>query len=300
MRNELYYNYGNFLTSAGHLLLLLFALRIGTSAAWTVCLALIGTASLFAWSANFRRSRVVADTPTSHVASAPQGYVELFGKARAQPGQSLSAPLSLRPCVWFRYLLEEKRGKNWQRVGAGMSSDTFLLDDGTGQAIIDPDCAEILTTDRRCWYRSGQRCTEWLLPPGGDLYALGEFATEGGQASALDATRDLNELLSQWKADNPKLLARFDLNGDAQVDLKEWQLARRAAQREIAKQHQEIRSQPGVHVMRKPRDGRLFLLSNLDPQRMARRYGLWTWLQLAFALGAAAGLVFVLTRAAVA
>ena len=134
MRNELYYNYGNFLTSAGHLLLLLFALRIGTSAAWTVCLALIGTASLFAWSANFRRSRVVADTPTSHVASAPQGYVELFGKARAQPGQSLSAPLSLRPCVWFRYLLEEKRGKNWQRVGAGMSSDTFLLDDEIGRA----------------------------------------------------------------------------------------------------------------------------------------------------------------------
>jgi hypothetical protein len=29
-------------------------------------------------------------------------------------------------------------------------------------------------------------------------------------------------------------------------------------------------------MMRKPRDGRLFLLADLDPNRLALRYGLWT------------------------
>jgi hypothetical protein len=93
---------------------------------------LIGGISIFAWSANFRRSRAVADTPTSRVASAPQGYVELFGRAKPHPGMSMTSPVSMRPCVWFRYRIEEQSGNKWKEVGSGMSTDTFLLDDGTG------------------------------------------------------------------------------------------------------------------------------------------------------------------------
>jgi hypothetical protein len=47
--------------------------------------------------------------------------------------------------------------------------------------------------------------------------------------------------------------------------------------------------------MRKPRDGRLFLLSDLDPNRLARRYGVWTWIQLAIGVGAGGGLLLLLT-----
>src|ERR1700693_2561627 len=140
MLNELHYKYGNFLTSGVHLFLLLVAARIRTHGSWAFCLALIAVLSLFAWNANFRRSRAVADTPTSRVASAPQGYVELFGKARLHPGRSTTSAVSRRPCVWFRYVIEEKQGNNWHRVDSGMSCDTFLLDDGTGQVVIDPDC----------------------------------------------------------------------------------------------------------------------------------------------------------------
>jgi len=85
-----------------------------------------------------------------------------------------------------------------------------------------------------------------------------------------------------------------------QIDLKEWDLARRAAAREVKKTHQAIRSQPGVHIMRKPRDGRLFLLSDLDPYKLARRYGFWTAIQLLIAIGAGAGLLLLLTRFVVA
>ena len=110
----------------------------------------------------------------------------------------------------------------------------------------------------------------------------------------LDTTRDLSALLSEWKASKAGLLKRFDLDHNGDIDLKEWQLARQAARREVAKQHQDIRSQAGVNIVRKPRDGRLFLLSNLDPDKLGRRYGFWTALQLVIALSAAAGLLFVL------
>jgi hypothetical protein len=294
--NELHYQYGNFLTSGAHLLVLFVGARIGTPGSWAFSLVVIAAISLFAWSANFRRSRAVADTPTSKVASAPQGYVELFGRAKVHSGTTTTSPVSHRRCVWYRYSIEEQRGNKWHPVDSGMSSDTFLLDDGTGQVVIDPDCAEILSRDRRRWRDGNLRYTEWLLTPGGELYALGELRTEGGSASALDTTRDLNALLSEWKANKPELLKRFDLDGNGQIDLKEWDLARRAALREVQKSHLQTRAEPGVNILRKPRDGRLFLLADLDPNRLARRYGLWTWIQLAIAIAAGAGLVVLMTR----
>jgi hypothetical protein len=293
--NEFHYRYGNFLTSGTHLFVLLVGARIGTPGSWAFSCVVIAAVSLFAWNANFRRSRAVADTPTSKVASAPQGYVELFGKARYS-GAATTSPVSRRPCVWYRYSVEEQRGNKWHHVDSGMSSDTFLLDDGTGSVVIDPDCAEILSRDRKRWRNGNMRYTEWLLTPGGDLYALGELRTEGGSASALDTTSDLNALLAEWKADKPALLKRFDLDGNGQIDLKEWDLARRAALRQVQKSHLQIRAEPGVNIVRKPRDGRLFLLADLDPNHLARRYGLWTWIQLAIAIAAGAGLVVLMTR----
>jgi len=296
MLSEFQYQYGNFLTSGTHLVLLLLGAHVGTPGAWACSLALIGALSLFAWGANFRRSRVISDTPTSRVASAPQGYVELYGKAKLHPGYNTISPASRRPCVWFRYLVEQKIGDKWERVEGGMSSDTFLLDDGSGQVVIDPDHAEIITRDRRSWREGTLRYKEWLLTPGNNLYALGELKTEGGGATQTDTTGDLNALLAQWKSNRPALLKRFDLDGNGQIDLKEWDLARRAALREVRKAQQEVLSQPGVSIMRKPRDGRLFLLSDLAPQQMARRYGFWTLIQLAIALSAGSGLVVLAAR----
>jgi len=296
MLNEIHYQYGNFLTSGTHLVVLLLAARVGTPGAWAWSLALIGALSLFAWSANFRRSRAISDTPISRVASAPQGYVELYGKAKLHPGYNTISPASKRPCVWFRYLAEQKIGDKWERVDGGMSSDTFLLDDSSGQVVIDPDGAEIITRDRRSWREGTMRYKEWLLTPGDNLYALGELRTEGGGGTQVDTTGDLNALLAQWKSNKPALLKRFDVDGSGEIDLKEWELARSAALREVRKAQQEVLSQPGMNIMREPRDGRIFLLADLSPQQMARRYGLWTMVQLAIALGAGTGLVILLAR----
>jgi hypothetical protein len=262
-------------------------------------LALIACLSLLLWILNYRRARAMGDTPTSRVASAPQGYVELAGLARPFPGDRMLSPVSGMHCVWYHYIIQEKHGDNWKKVKEEASDDSFLIEDRTGEALIDPDFAEVHTTRKRTWTTDPRtRYTEWLLVPGEPLYVIGEFATVGGQNSQLDPVADMNALLAQWKADKARLKERFDLDGNGEIDVREWELARKAARREVQRQHREIRSQPGVHTVRKPRDGRHFLISNLDPDRLARRYGVWTAIQLTVAVLAGAGMLLVLSGVA--
>jgi hypothetical protein len=298
MFRHFHHSYTQQITSAGHLVLLFVGMKIGTPGGWLLVASAIGGISFVLWILNFRRARAVADTPTSRVASAPQGYVELHGAARQHPGQPVLAPLTSTPCVWFRYLVEEKRGKHWHVVQRGLSEHTFVLDDGSAQAVVDPDGAEVMTDHRRHWAEGNQRYTEWLLVPGDSLYAIGEFTTVGGSATQFDAAADLKAMLAEWKQDRPALRRRFDLDGSGEIDPKEWELAMRAARREVARRHQEIRAQPGVNVMRVPRDGRLFLLSNYDPERLERRYGWWTRAQLVIAIGAGAAAFWLMVRMA--
>jgi len=116
----------------------------------------------------------------------------------------------------------------------------------------------------------------------------------GGANSELDFKGDLNALLTEWKRDKASLLERFDLDKNGQIDPKEWELAVLAAKREVAKQHIEIRLKDGVHLLRKPRDDRLFLLSNLPEERLARKYVLWGGFHLLTCLAAAGGAAYLL------
>lgn len=52
-------------------------------------------------------------------------------------------------------------------------------------------------------------------------------------------------------------------------------MARPTTRREAQKRIVEARSTPDTHYMVQPHDGRLFLISNLPPARLARRYGFW-------------------------
>jgi hypothetical protein len=287
-------SFGEHITSAGHLALLSMAFATGTRTGWLVALGLITLISFAFWVLNFRRTRVVADTPTSRIASAPQGYVELYGTGLPFGNQALRAPLTGRDCLWYRYLIEEKRGREWATIDRGLSSDSFVLDDGSGVAVIDPERAEVFTSQCRRWMDGERRYQEWLLLPREGIYVLGDFATVGGPNAQLDEQADVSALLAEWKADQPALHQRFDLNHDGQIDLKEWELVRSAARREIAKRHQELRSQPGVHVVRKPSDSRRpFLLADAHPDRMAKRYAFWTRLQLAIAVLAGSTAVYL-------
>lgn len=288
--------YANVALTGGNLVFLVIALKIPTPVGYLSSAGLIGVTSLLAWYLNLRRYRAVADTPTARVASAPQGYIEVVGQGRHPPGEQLKSHLTGLPCLWYRYRIEHKDSNNkWQHHESGESEDTFGLDDGTGMILVDPDRAEIITANKQTWIKGDYRYTEWSLIEGNLLYVLGDHVTLGGAAEQLDFRNDVSELLSEWKRNRPTLLKRFDLNDNGEIDLEEWELARRAAHREIEKNHHELRLRDGVHLIRKTA-GKMFLIADRTPDKLASRYRIWAWVHLGLLFGACAALGWTLAR----
>ena len=192
-------HYVNLLTSGGHLVLLFAGWQIDSKEAWPILLGLISLISFFAWIGNQRRSRLILDTPTSRIASAAQGYVELTGRARQAHDIPLLSKLTLLPCVWYRYIIEQERSDNkgYDIVEQGTSDDTILIDDGSGQCFVDPDYAEVITSHKQVWKKGDYRYTEYLLSPLDTLYAIGEFTTLGGANSQLSISRTTSTPCSQ-------------------------------------------------------------------------------------------------------
>jgi hypothetical protein len=294
MLTSLRRSYTQLITSGGQLLLLFAGFHFEDRIAWLWCLGGMAVISLFTWYGALHRLRTINGTPTSRIASAAQGYVELLGNS-----QPLGAPIlgkySLQPCLWYRYQVERKNHKNqWRTEATGESDAPFLIDDGSGQCVIDPKGAEIITQHKDTWQAGGYRYTEWLLIPMDELYALGEFKTAGGSTSTLTHQELMNQVLTEWKKDNADLLRRFDLNNSGELDMQEWMLARQAAKREAHKRLTEVRAEADTHFLLQPHDGRLFLISNMPPQQLARRYALWTWLHLVILFGALGGVAWLL------
>ena len=160
-----------------------------------VLAALAGCAALFVAHRAWRRARLVEDTPTSLARSAAQGFVRLEGTAQPMPGEPVIAPLSRRPCIWWRYRIEERRdsgkrgrpgsGKHWQSLETDTSSAHFELVDATGAVLVDPDGAELHGTERDSWY--GDTPRPQAGPPAmagfrgfGDRYRYTEERVEAG------------------------------------------------------------------------------------------------------------------------
>ena len=274
--------------------LLLFFSQIDERRTFILVLPAIAAVAFVAWMLSLKRLLAIGGTPTSRIASAAQGYVELVGRALPHPGGALCSRYTLLPCVWYQFSVEQRQedGK-WQRIESGRSDESFLLDDGTGLCLIDPDNAEVLPRNTEVATKEQDyRYTESLILPGEQVYAIGEFSTIGGENTDLNLNQDVSELLCTWKGNKPALLASFDFDKDGQISEKEWMLARSQARREVRKTHNEIRTQPGTHMLHQPRDGRLFLISNVDAEKLKRRYTLWAWLHLVVLIGAIAGTAF--------
>jgi E3 Ubiquitin ligase len=262
-----------------------------------------------------QRTRLMENMPTSRLRSAAQGYVELEGIARLMQGPPIIAPLTKTRCCWWRFKIEEERGsgknRRWVTVESGTSDDCFELDDATGKCIVNPDGATVIPTQHRRWYGSSRspdvapaigsgwlrsmfskyRYTEELINQDHPLYALGSFRTQTGNPDAFDEQLDLKELLGKWKHDK-KMMALFDTNKDGTVDAREWDAARRMAQRKVRDEHvQRAVDTPDMHLLAKPRDGRPFILSGVPQASLIRRYRLSSGALLSLAIIAAAVLL---------
>lgn len=280
--------YGQWLASGGYLALLLVGAYFDTPAGWRLIAALIAVLALAAWLTVLRRMQAVADTPTSAIASAAQGYVELLGRGRPA-GAPLVAPLKQLPCLWYRYRVERRENDKWVTEESGESTASFLLEDGSGRCLVDPEGAEVLPRGRETWHAGERRYTQALLIENEPVYALGKFRTLGGDGLELSVAEDVRHLLADWKKDMPKLVARFDLDKDGTLDLREWEHARAQARREVERNHRELRAAPDTHLLGRPDDGRLFLISSLPPEKIARRYAFWAVAHMAIFLLALAG-----------
>jgi hypothetical protein len=115
-----------------------------------------------------RRTRAMTATPTSRIGAARGGYVEFEGRAKAAGEAQLKGPLTGTPCVWYAYEITKQmggRGSNdhsrWVTVDRGRSEDAFLLRDDTGECLVDPESARVITapadTDR--WVGHSERPT---------------------------------------------------------------------------------------------------------------------------------------------
>ena len=271
--------------------------------------------------------RLIEDTPTAKIRSAPQGYVELEGLGKLMDGPPIIAKLSGLPCVWFRYKIEEytATGKGnehrWETIDKGESTETFWLQDETGRVVIDPEGADVTSRHKDSWRSSSSlggisrrpanvtnflrshaghgnyRLTEERINPGESLYALGLLKSVSSYTSMPTVDEDVRELLKDWKKDQPALLQRFDLNKDGKIDEIEWRLARAQARRDTMKNRQEqvIHSADGLNVLGPTRDGsRPYILSAFTQAELTKRYKLWAALYAGgcFLLGLAAVWVF--------
>jgi len=271
------------------LVLLMLGIRAQQREVWLVVLAAVAMLALVAWTAALRRRHAIAGTPTSRVASAAQGRVELRGLGLPLDINPLHSPVSGRACLWYRYQVEHQTSDHkWETVEQDQSHASFVLDDGSGRCLVDPEGAEIVTRHCKRWNDGRYRYVEWTLHQQDAIYVLGNFVTRH-PSQGLDAGADVRDLLAEWKQDQSALLRRFDLDHDGRIDDREWALARRLAQGEVGKRHREMRQQPDLHLVHQPPDGP-YLISNQAPDRLARRYLCLALAQLAAFLAALGGL----------
>lgn len=274
---------------------------------------------------NLRLARIIEDTPTARIRSAPQGYIELEGEAALQE-EPLPAPLTGTPCCWFRYKVERRRHKGWRTLESDASTRVFLLTDETGICVVHPRGAEVTATERKVWYgtarhpRGGRtsggdgalswldwrgqglfsryRYTEERIHVGDRVYAVGKFHTRGEMEHRVARQARLRDLLRGWKRSSANLNARFDRDGDGQIDAGEWELARESARRQAAR---EVEREEGARLPHSlsatgSRD-RPFLISNLPQFDLVRRYRRNMLIAFAGFLAATAIGVWLLVRA---
>lgn len=288
------HNITNSALIGANFLILFLGIKLQARLGWHLGLGLIGLTSFWAWYANLKRYRTVADTPTSRIASAPQGYIEVVGRGQHQPG---SKPLVSRlpgpPCLWYRYVIERKNGDRWEHVESGETNEIFSLTDGSGHLLIDPDGAEILISKQQTINRDGYRTIEWTLIEGDTIYVIGEHVSLGGPHAKLDKRADISTLLSEWKRNKTHLLARFDANRDGEISLEEWENARHAAAAEVDTAHFNIRLDDSIHLIRKPTHSQPFLIANREVTALVRHFRIWNWAHLAVLLVSLSGLIWL-------
>jgi hypothetical protein len=270
-------------------LLAALALRYGMVALVAFCVAVFLLATFFGWLGSLQRRDAIRDTPTSTATAAAMGYVELLGTAQDVAWPPLRSQIRKTPCVWYRYQIERRVGGTWVTESSRASTQCFVLRDPSGECIVDPEGAEVLPRRLRVWREFEYRYHEAVIALGENVYVLGELTSVHAALDTPDEQRaDISALLAEWKRDPEELMRRFDANRDGTLSDEEWEVARREAKATIEREYTARRALGPVNLIRRPADGRKFIISVFPPEQLARRFSLWAWLHLGLLVAGAA------------
>ncbi|MBW2941886.1 E3 ubiquitin ligase family protein [Zhongshania aquimaris] len=283
--------------------------------ALTIC-GIIALVSAIASIKSLMAARIIEDTPTSKIRSAHQGYVELIGFAKIGPEPLLLSGLSKTPCLWFRYNIEryESSGKNssWRSIEKHTSTQAFTLNDGSGDCYVMPSRADVSTQRKRTWHGNSRhpsrtsgmnlfgkryRYTEEMLCADDLLYIIGLFETRHPPNPNAARDAEMAKVLNEWKQDYDKLTARFDRNGDGEIDLQEWELARaealRKAERNVSKQ---APLNPVHTISYSPSRRQPYIIASSEPESLSKRYRWQAVGMLLVSLGSATALAWLIVQ----
>ena len=132
---------------------------------------------------NLNKARLIRDTPSAKIRSAPQGYCEISGQGRLHQEITLNTPHGSRPCLWYRVMTERRAsgGSNntWEASHQEQSEHPLWLQDETGECLVLPHLAEINTQYAETFYNAQEteRYTQRFLSPDAPLFAVGMFQT---------------------------------------------------------------------------------------------------------------------------
>ena len=270
-----------------------FALADGADFGFVVAgLSILTAGGLYGFLRYSRLLRLIADTPTARVRSAPQGFVQFEGTADWLPGPGIVAPLTGLPCVWYRYRVEERSGSGRNRrrvvIDQGRSDDLFRLDDGTGECVVDPDGAMVIRPDRDIWHGASRalntgpgsasrwfgggryRYVEERVPVRREVLVVGEFSTRRHEGPSRNER--LRDLLGRWKND-PDIIRQYDSDGDGRLSVQDWQGVRAAAAVEVDREMAAEEQPDAIHVLRRGERGsqRLLVISTLSESQLLFR-----------------------------
>jgi hypothetical protein len=244
---------------------------------WLVVLPVLACATFYYWFSAYARQHMIENMPTSRIATAAQGYVELCGTVAAVPGDTMKGPLTHHPCVWYAYGIDEQRGKDKTTIESGSRSVPFLIRDGTGECLVNPRAAEILCETSEQWDADNRHYSEWSIRIGDPVYAIGRFSTRAAQPQG-DPNVEINAVVRSWLADPRMFFARFDADRNGKIAAAELAEARAAARSEV---YQSMAARAGgVHTLVAPDDDRPFIIMNMGEARVDARFRELTYVHL--------------------
>lgn len=174
---------------------------------WLITFLILALILLVIGLFQFRKWKVMADTPTRMVVDIEPGRVEVNGRIEPVPGRLYHSPLTSTPCVNYKVEVQEYRSSGrshyWATIHKNERGGPFLVTDESGKVLVDPKKAglsqvQTMNSQQGMFnemnhvaqdyiqrtgirdkgffgvFKRTLRVVESVIPAGQDLYVLGE------------------------------------------------------------------------------------------------------------------------------